>query len=334
MTRTWYNNLLRSGRNVEDYVSKRKSAYLTRWREAGRYIGKTGRVLDVGGGNLYPELLAYFRAMEWDYWYADIGETETRHAAELASGFGFDTAKFSRRLNHELDYAEASFDAVFSSHCIEHSMDLPLTLRQLNRILKPSGQLVVSIPFGWDMQPNHPYFLMENEWLTLIEDAGFRIRAYQIGDEYPETGQDLMIAAEKAGPIADCFRLDIQRYLKTNYRFRSFRDDSVSRRGEWLDRDDHVVPQGPHWGIEIALERGATEALAVFIRHSWSGVVSVRSGPDAVYADLFRPQAATQALRLTLSAPAEAGQIVAIRPVGKNELSAAAQGVFVGCMTR
>jgi SAM-dependent methyltransferase len=334
MTRTWYSNLLRSGRNVEDYIAKRKAAYLDRWREAGRYIGDGGRVLDIGGGNIFSELLAYFRSKNWDYWYADVGADETANARDLGARFGFDPTHFSQRLNHELDYEDASFDGVFSSHCIEHSMDLPLTMRQLNRIIRRGGNLVVSIPIGWDAQPNHPYFLMENEWMTLLEDAGFRIRAYQIGSEYPENGQDLMIAAEKVGPAADRFRLDTARHIKTSYQFRDFRDPAVRLFGESVDRDDHVILNGRDWRIEFALEAGATEALPVFVRHSWSGVVCVKSGADAVYGDLFRPQAATQPLRLTLSAPAQAGQIVDVTPVGKNELSIASQGVFVGFMTR
>jgi len=333
MTRTWYNNLLRSGRNVEEYIAGRKAAYLERWREAGRYISDGGRVLDVGGGNIFTELLTYFRSRDWDYWFADVGASETAHARDLGGRFGYDPAHFSQRLNHELHYEEASFDGVFSSHCIEHSMDLPLTLRQLNRILKQGGNVVISVPIGWDRQPNHPYFLMENEWMTLLEDAGFRIRAYQIGSEYPESGQDLMIAAEKVGPPADRFRLDVSRHVKTSYRFRDFRDPTVRLVGESIDRDDHVILTSADWRIEIALEAGETEVLPVFVRHSWSGVVRVKSGEDAVYGDMFRAQAATHPLRLTLSAPAQAGQIVEIFSVGKNELSVASQGVFVGVMT-
>jgi SAM-dependent methyltransferase len=334
MTRTWYNNLLKSGLNIDDYIAKRKAAYLDRWREAGRYIGAGGRILDIGGGNIYRELLDYFQAMRWDYWYADVGADEVGHAALLAASHGFDPSHFSRRLNHELIYEESFFDAVFSSHCIEHSMDLRLTLRQLNRILKLGGNLVVSIPFGWDAQPNHPYFLMENEWLTLIEDAGFRIRAYQISSEYPEAGYDLMVAAQKAGPIGDRFRVDVDAYVKSHFAFRDFRDPAVRCFGERVEKPGHIILDGAGWRIEVALEAGVTEVLPVFIHHSWSGIVSVWSGADSLCADLFRPQAATEPLRLKLSAPAQAGQIAHVSPIGKNDTSVSSQGVFVGVMTR
>ncbi|MDE3174543.1 MAG: class I SAM-dependent methyltransferase [Pseudomonadota bacterium] len=334
MTQTWFENVRRSGRNVDEFIAKRKAAYLVRWQEAGRYFGAGGRLLDIGGGNSYEELLAYIKSMNWDYWYTDIGESETQHSAQLAKTFGFDPAHFRRGLNHELFYDEASFDAVFSSHCIEHSMDLRLTMVQLNRILKVGGNLVVSIPFGFDAQPNHPYFLMEPDWLTLFEDAGFRIRAYQVGNEYPENGQDLMIAAQKVGPVADRCRLDVGGYVKTNFDFRPFDDPALAYHGARIEKPDHVILEGADWRIDLTLEAGVGEVLPVFISHNWSGVVRVQSGPDAIYGDLFRPQATTQALRLKLSAPSEAGQIVRMSPIGKRDLSLSSQGVFVGVMTR
>ena len=175
---------------------------------------------------------------------------------------------------------------------------------------------------------------MENDWLTLLEDAGFRIRAYQIGAEYPENGQDLMIAAQKVGPVADRFRLDVRSYVKTNYEFRAFNDPALRYFGERIEKEDHVILENDGWRIALALEAGVTEVLPVFIRHSWSGVVCVHSGCDAIYSDLFRPQAVTQALRLKLSAPSERGQIVQMSPVGRSDLSLSSQGVFVGVMTR
>ncbi len=333
MTRNWYERLLRSGKNVEEHIESRKAAYLMRWREAGRYFGPGGRLLDIGGGNIYAELLTYIRSMNWDYWYVDVGQQETINAAALAASLGFDPTHFSCRLNHELDYEEASFDSVFSSHCIEHSMDVPLTLQQINRLLKSGGNFVMSVPFGFDAQPNHPYFLMENEWVTLLEDAGFQVRAYQVGSEYPESGQDLMIAARKTGPVG-AFRLDIDRYVKTSYRFREFKDASVSWTGDHVVAGDKVVLHGADWRAQLTLEAGVAEVLPVFVQHSWSGVVCVRSGANAVYGDLFRPFPVVQALRLKLSEPARAGQIVEIAPVGKNDASVSSQGVLMGYLTR
>jgi SAM-dependent methyltransferase len=305
-----------------------------RWKEAGRYIGSGARILDIGGGYLYEDLLAYFRAMDWDYWYTDVGREETAHARRLARKFGIDPEHFTTAMNHELDYASGLFDAVFSSHCIEHSMNLKLTLRQLNRILRAGGDLVVSIPFGWDPNPNHPYFLLENEWLALVEDAGFRIRAYQIGSEYPESGHDLMIAAQKARPVADRFRIEPDDFAKSRYAFHSFLDTSIGYDGSRIEKNDHVILEGGGWSAEITLPAGVREILPLFFRHTWSGIVRVESGRDAICGDLYRPHSVIQPLRLRLSVPCEMGRTVKICPIGKNEASFDSQGVIVGYMTR
>jgi len=332
MTRRWYENLERSGLDVAAYVEARRAAYLDRWREAGRYIGRDKSVLDIGGGNLSEGLFGYFRAQGWDYFYADVGEAEVASSRVLGARYGYEADHFSRRLNHELDYAPRAFDAVFSSHCLEHSMDLELTLRQINRLLKPGGVLVASVPFGWDAQPNHPYFLDAEDWLILIEDAGFRIRAHQISGEYVEHGEDLMIAAVKTGEPAAAFRLDIDRYAKTP--FRDFRDPAVRLLGRVIEKEDHAILDGEDWRIEILAPQGAQEMLPVFARHNWSGIVRARCGRDERQVDLFRTQPATEVVRLALSAPAEAGQVLDVTPLGRRDASFGAQAVFLGFMTR
>ncbi|MDE3176084.1 MAG: methyltransferase domain-containing protein [Pseudomonadota bacterium] len=331
---SWYRNLLNSGRDVEAVVNGRKAAYLTRWSEAGRYIGQGGRILDIGGGNLYPELLQYFKAMNWDYWYIDVGQPQVAGSAQTAAAFGFDPAHFSCGLNHELHYPDHHFDAVFSSHCLEHSMDLKLTLTQLNHILRDGGNVVASVPFGWDPLPAHPYFMLENEWLALFEDAGFRIRAYQISGEYAENTQDLMIAAQKCGPVAANFRLDPFDYAKDRFAFHDFRSPEITYRGSQHRLDDRIILQGSDWEIEFPLPPGVREALPVFIRHNWSGVACVESGTQKIYCDLFRMQWTIQPARLKLAAPAQAGQTLRISPAGKNDISLSSQVVFCGYMCR
>ena len=333
MTATWYANLLKSGRDVDAHIASRKAAYLARWREAGRYFGPGRRVLDVGGGNSFEDLFAYFGEMGWDYWYLDIGEREAAASAEIGARFGVPAGRFAVGLNHELAYPDGAFDAIFSSHCLEHSMDVELTLRQFNRLLTDRGQIAISVPFGWDPQPNHPYFFSVDEWLTLIEDGGFRIRAYQIGDEYPESGQDLFIAAEKAGPSAVRFRVRPDDFLKSRYAFRSFRAPELVYAGAVDLMQDHAILRDG-WSASYPLPEGATETLPILVRHHWSAIVRVGCGEDAVHADLFRPRAAVEPLRLRLSAPAPAGARVKIAPVGRNDASLDAQGVLAGYLTR
>ena len=333
MTRTWYANLLRSGRDVDAYVAQRRAAYLDRWREAARYIGKGGRVLDVGGGNLFADQFAFYRSMGWDYWYADIGADEVAAARALGAAHGCDSAHFSQRFNHELTYEAHAFDGVFSSHCIEHSMDLALTLAQVNRLLKPGGNFVMSVPFGFDAQPNHPYFLTETEWMVLLEDSGFAIRAYQVGSEYPENAQDLLIAARKTGAPGP-LRLDLSAHHKSSFTFHDIRSPAFRTSGERVDKADRIILDGADWRLDLEPPAGAREILPVFLRHNWSGIVSVTSGGEAAVEDLFRLYPAALPVRLTLSQPTQPGQSVHIAPVGRHPASRGFQAVFTGFMVR
>jgi SAM-dependent methyltransferase len=332
MTQGWYDNLVRSGRDLDAYLKARNDAYLDRWREAARYIGRGGKVLDVGGGHIFARQFAFFKEMDWDYWYADLGPEEVANSRALGASLGFDPAQFSQRFNHELDYPPESFDGVFSSHCVEHSMDLALTLAQINRLLKPGATFVMSVPFGFDLQTNHPYVFTVTEWMTLVEDSGFRVRAAQIGDEYPEMGQDLLIAARKTGAPGP-LRLDLARHLKASFAFHGISCAAFRTTGTRIDKDDHIILDGD-WRLDLALPTGAVEVLAVFQRHDWSGVVAVRSGADTMTQDLFRPYPAALPVRLALSKPAGPGQTVQINPIGRHAASRGSQAVFMGFLVR
>lgn len=335
MTSTWFENLQKSGVDVDKYIEHRKKVYIERWQEAGRFIKPGAAVLDIGGGNLFPDLLRYFKTMKWDYTYFDIGENEVSASRRLAEEFGFDGSQFHRGLNHELHFEDGVFDAVFSSHCIEHSMNLIQTFRHLNRILKQGGELLIGVPLGWEENPNHPYFLLEDEWIALIEDSGFRIRIYQVGCEFPEQGYDLFIAAQKVRSASGQFRIDPDDFLKNNFSFHDFRAANIVYEGDVRWNDDCVLlEKNPDWRIRIVLPAGLTQVLPIFVRHDWSGKVSVTSTGDVTYGDLFRQNKTAQPLRLRLSKPSVEGQIVEIAPVGRNEASFASQGVFVGYMVR
>ena len=48
-----------------------------------------------------------------------------------------------------LPFEDARFDAVFSSQVLEHVPDIDVSLAELCRVLKPGGQLLVTLPFVW-----------------------------------------------------------------------------------------------------------------------------------------------------------------------------------------
>src|SRR4051812_50083767 len=101
MSRRWFENLQKSGVDVEQYIGGRRRAYLDRWREAGRFIAPGSRVLDVGGGYLFEELLEYIRSMRWDYRFFDIDAGVVDASRSLASSFGIPANHFHCGLKHE-----------------------------------------------------------------------------------------------------------------------------------------------------------------------------------------------------------------------------------------
>jgi glycogen(starch) synthase len=76
---------------------------------------------------------------------------------------------------HHLPFSEGVFDAVFSIAVLEHCRRPWLVMRELRRVVRPGGHLLLSFPF---MQPAHPnpddYFRFTAEGMReLALDAGF-----------------------------------------------------------------------------------------------------------------------------------------------------------------
>lgn len=107
------------------------------WREmAGLLPGIRGAVLDVGCGRKPYRRLT---------------------PAESYTGLDLDTPD-SRALGvadvfypgGPLPFPDASFDAVICSQVLEHVFEPEVFLREIGRVLRPGGRLVLTVPFAWD----------------------------------------------------------------------------------------------------------------------------------------------------------------------------------------
>lgn len=334
MTANWYELVRQRVGDVEAYIAGRQAAYLDRWREAARFIADGSRVLDVGGGNLYPGLLQYLKQRRLEYFYLDVDPAAVDASRQLAASFGFDPARFGHGFNDRFDFAADSFDAVFSSHCVEHSIDLRATLRELNRVIRPGGNLLMAVPLGWETNPEHPYFLAADHWAALVEDAGFDLRVAQVGREYPEVGVDLFIAARKSRPYSAAPRLDPAEWLKDSYRFIPFDDSAIHASGQAsADRQEQRLHlRGADWRVEVELPP-CTEVLPVLHRHDWSGIVQVEGGGSITQHDLFSWYGYVQPVRHALGA-ASGSQRLTLRPCGRNPCSFGTEAVLYGVMVR
>jgi len=106
---------------------------LGRWLEE---FSPTKRILDLGcGPGSLPVHLAGRRVIGIDI---------------SATAFAIPN-KFPRACadSHRLPLAANSFDLVVCHHSLEHFHDIPGTVQEILRVLKPNGRLFVSVPDGW-----------------------------------------------------------------------------------------------------------------------------------------------------------------------------------------
>ena len=335
MTARWYQNVQRREGDVAAYIARRENAYLDRWREALRFVQDGSRLLDIGGGNLFPRMLAMLAERSLEYWYVDVDPAAVVTSRALATAAGFAPERFAEGFNDRFEHPDASFDAVFSSHCIEHSFDLAATLAELHRLLRPGGTLLLAVPLGWEVNPEHPYFFGVDEWLAMVVDAGFRLRVWQIGTEYPETGVDLFLAAERIPTSSVTRRLNPEDYRKSNFRFLDLTDPSIACFGSSTLHEDRRIMEGEAWEIRIKLPPGMREALPIFYRHDWSGVIKLTCGPVWTATDLYSSFTLAQPVRLELPTNTLTDlPPLQISPITRNGVSRSTQGVLRGIMLR
>lgn len=101
----------------------------------------TARILDVGCGNNAPFI---FKSLFRDIHYTglDIGDYNQTEAM-LADRYVLTTAP---RFAQSIEDFGAQFDAVVSSHNLEHCDDRDATLRAMCAVVKPGGSLYLAFP--------------------------------------------------------------------------------------------------------------------------------------------------------------------------------------------
>jgi SAM-dependent methyltransferase len=100
-----------------------------------RFLPSRGRILDYGAGPGQQSL--QLRQMGFDVEAVDIADSA--YVAQRV----FPVQTYDGKV---LPFPDGCFDAVVSSNVLEHVMDLPQVLRELNRVLKPDGLMVHVMP--------------------------------------------------------------------------------------------------------------------------------------------------------------------------------------------
>lgn len=145
---------------------------------------RRGKLLEIGSG--FGFLLAAFKADGWDV----QGVDPNRQACKFASQFNHIDARPGTL--EEMAYNNETFDVVVMNHVIEHLPDPLAALKEINRVVRHSGHVVIETP-RYDTLAfrllgkrerslsceGHVYFFTTNSLRRTYEAAGFQLVDYR-----------------------------------------------------------------------------------------------------------------------------------------------------------
>ncbi len=138
-----------------------------------------GRLLDVGAGR--GAIVRQYAALGWD----SVGVEPGARAVELARAAGLDIRSGTLE---DQGFPSEAFDAVILNHVLEHVPDVAQTLREVRRVLKNRGWLLVRVPnsssfdakvfgrdwFAWEI-PRHLSHFEPQTLRFVLEQSGFEV---------------------------------------------------------------------------------------------------------------------------------------------------------------
>jgi SAM-dependent methyltransferase len=84
---------------------------------------------------------------------------------------------------HFLPYKDKTFDIIFSSHTLEHTLSPAICLWEMKRVIKDNGDIVIGVPtYPGFLDPGHFYLLTFGGWKNMFEALKFEIIKEKGGD--------------------------------------------------------------------------------------------------------------------------------------------------------
>lgn len=150
---------------------------------------KGGKVLDIGCG--IGKYLHYLEDLGWDVYGVDISS----RAVEGARKSGLENV-FQGELQ-EVRFESSFFDVVDLHHVFEHIPNPNETLKEINRILKPGGEVVITLPnfsslaakifgkhWGGIDLPIHLFYFNRRSLDYVLKKNGFEIKKVYYSDTF------------------------------------------------------------------------------------------------------------------------------------------------------
>lgn len=171
-----------AGRRVGWAGRLRARGYLMRLADLGIPLSPKTQLLDVGCGlGAFPRYVRDFSGIQTRG--VDFSPEVKAFAAEV-HGVQVDTGELAAQR-----YPEGSFDLVTAWHYLEHVYDPLAELKEMARVLKPGGTLMIETPtpdvlaklFGkrwlYLMPPTHLYHYRPDTLTALMQAAGLEVTA-------------------------------------------------------------------------------------------------------------------------------------------------------------
>lgn len=193
------------GSNYQDYARRqgRKIVWLPAlWifrRLCRQYAPEPITHLDLGCAFGYFLFHAQSAAIE-----RSVGVDLSPYAVQRAKDL-FPTLEFFLSPADALPFPEHAFTIITSFETLEHVPDVGAVLREVHRVLRPRGTLLLQVPYagaarrllGWrDRDPTHVSVLLHAGWVRALADGGFVIRW---AVSYPTLrGDQAVFVAQKA----------------------------------------------------------------------------------------------------------------------------------------
>jgi SAM-dependent methyltransferase len=144
--------------SLADRQSLRSSDYetdkLSQMHRSG-ILSQKGRILDIGCGN--GAFLANMKQRNWEVYGIETAKIAADYAQEEIG-----TSVINKKIQ-DAGFASQYFDVITLWHVLEHLPDPSAALAEVHRILKPQGQLLISLPNFQSLQAQ----LMKSDWYHL-----------------------------------------------------------------------------------------------------------------------------------------------------------------------
>jgi ubiquinone/menaquinone biosynthesis C-methylase UbiE len=274
-----------------------------------------------------PEIFEFLlRERKLNYHTFDVDRTVIDDLKARTASIGLPPSNFQCGEISNLPFDE-KFDFVFSSHCLEHSMDIVATLAEIRRVLREGGHLFMSVPLGFDASDEHIFYLGPQEWIALLAAAGFEVVSHSIGTVFVNA-VDVSFLAKKTSLVP----YDEKRSRDIAKRFSKAGSILIDHKNESFSYPNGTI----HTGYESMLVgKGAICALKlpgrprslVVVRHSWSGCVKISDGYRQYFLDAYHH--IHHRVGIDLSG---FDRLLSVEVVGKNSLSMGTQLGIVGVL--